>query len=1616
MSRLHLTRTAAVCITLMTAALSSHGKKVICIDADDSAFVNNHEGYERQRGLGPNDVIRMGGNLTDHLAQVANNDELVIIAHGAGEGQGFNWGDTTYIGFGAGANQMPVPPGFGNLRNVTVKFCSCWSARDPDGAGPNRSLTAKILDAMGGADKGHTISGFNNIAVVQAKYRSRGGTEAQRNAAKTCLKEDPSWMRKAPKNRPGAQENQEAAAQALVNACAGAGGAGIVIITVTEYSEPVNTIDDPPAGSGADGCSCAGPPGCGIGLQSSDDVPPGCGPLRIQRAGNTLFIDWTGNCRLQFASAIPATSWTDVTGAVSPYALVAIGNQRFFRTISADGQSCSPNVVGYVNAHFVAGRQIVANPLNQTNNFLSTILLLPDTAEGTTVILDRGVQEQFVWVAGTWMPNDPVVNPGEGFFIEPPVPVDMIWTGEVSQGLLANPLPAGLSLRSSIVPQSGLISTDLGLPIEDFDTVSLLNPSTQTFTTHTYFFGSWDPVEPVIPVGTGFYVNRSSGSALWIRNFSVGDCRSLRPPIITRQPQSLTVPAGQQAVFCVIVQGLRPFTYQWFRNGALIPGATSDTLILPNVTLADHGAVFAVQVSNADGAVTSAPATLTVGPALVLPVIHSLSSTSGVAGEIITINGTNFGTVPDDVCVVLVANNRVIGCEVTYLQDTVIKVRLPYIPLFASGVPHQLKIGRGVGIRGCPVPAYNDVQVIDLPWVWHGRTEFMVMAPVLFFPIHTVPPRAAFHSGPPNGGVLTLTLDGDWGAGVVVNLTARVLRSGAAGDINFSGVKFLAAGSRLDCANRICDLLIQTFAEQGFVVNCTAALFEGNAVITLSLPGGEPIVAGTIDVIVLPPAPVIHTVSPSLGGPGDIVTLMGTNFGTVPDDLCVVLQHASGVVWGCEVLYLEDTVLKVRLPWVPVWAAGQVKLKIVRGVGVRGCPVPAPGLVLVANPWVWIGRVEFMAMIDFTVIFRQPPRAVFHSGPPVDGALQLVIDGDWGAGRVINLSARILRAGANGVDINFSGLKFTAAGTRLECAQKICELLAQTFAARGLIISCTAALVGNNAVITIRLASGEAIVMGTIDLEVLAPGPVITSLSQVTGGAGEIIVINGLNFGAIPDDLCVVLQHPSGRVFGCEVLFVQNNVIKIRLPFIPAWAIGAVKLKVVRGFGVRGCPVPGPGLELLGNPWVWAGHAEFMAMIDFTVIFANPPPGIFHSGPPTDGVLRLTIDGDWGAGTAVTLTARILRAGAGGVDVNFSGLRFNAAGDRLQCAQRICDLLVQTFEARGLTILCNVALEGANAVITIRLPSGEAIVMGAIDLEVLAAPPIIISLSATTGGPGELITIHGANFGTVVDDLCVVLEHNGRVLGCQVIFVQDTSIVVRLPRIPIWAGGVAHQLKVGRGRGVRGCVFPMFGDIVNACMPWAWVGHPAFMAMATVTFTPIYVAAPQPVFHSGPPTNNTLTLVLDADWGAGVVVHLTARILRANAEGVDVNFDGVKFLSAGSRLQCAERICDLLRQQFAGRGQPIVCMAAMIGTNAVITVSLPGGAAMSAGAIDLVVEEAIIRLAIIPFRPHVAIIWNWGCALQCSTNATGPWHDVPNAASPFVIPVADLTRYYRVRE
>jgi hypothetical protein len=118
-------------------------------------------------------------------------------------------------------------------------------------------------------------------------------------------------------------------------------------------------------------------------------------------------------------------------------------------------------------------------------------------------------------------------------------------------------------------------------------------------------------------------------------------------PVITKQPASVTVTAGQAAAFSVTATGTAPLTYQWFMNGTA-SGTNSNTFSIAQTTTGQTGAQIHVKVTNTAGSATSNTVTLTVNsPAQTAPAITQQPTNATVtAGQSATFTVTATGTAP----------------------------------------------------------------------------------------------------------------------------------------------------------------------------------------------------------------------------------------------------------------------------------------------------------------------------------------------------------------------------------------------------------------------------------------------------------------------------------------------------------------------------------------------------------------------------------------------------------------------------------------------------------------------------------------------------------------------------------------------------------------------------------------------------------------------------------------------------------------------------------------------------------------------------------------------------------------------------------------------------------
>lgn len=113
---------------------------------------------------------------------------------------------------------------------------------------------------------------------------------------------------------------------------------------------------------------------------------------------------------------------------------------------------------------------------------------------------------------------------------------------------------------------------------------------------------------------------------------------------ITQQPQSTTVDAGTPHVSLSVTATGTGLSYQWFKDGGAIAGATANSVTFNPVQFADAGA-YSVNVTNLFGTATSNTATLDVNTK---PLIHEFTPGQTIDPQGTVTLGVDYNAFPDD--------------------------------------------------------------------------------------------------------------------------------------------------------------------------------------------------------------------------------------------------------------------------------------------------------------------------------------------------------------------------------------------------------------------------------------------------------------------------------------------------------------------------------------------------------------------------------------------------------------------------------------------------------------------------------------------------------------------------------------------------------------------------------------------------------------------------------------------------------------------------------------------------------------------------------------------------------------------------------------------------------
>jgi hypothetical protein len=203
--------------------------------------------------------------------------------------------------------------------------------------------------------------------------------------------------------------------------------------------------------------------------------------------------------------------------------------------MSSDGQVFSTNAVGYVNTVVPAhGMTLISNPLFAGENTIAELFTdaAAESARGLTVYKfipgdsPRYKIFNFDAESGTWTGDDAMTEttePGEGVFVRNPAPVSVTITfvGAILQGDLKNPIPAGLSIKSSMVPQDGTL-TELGYVPSPGDQIYQFDVKTQKYYVSTFDpeFHEFDTPLKRLHTGEAVFIRSVNGGS-WDRTFFV---------------------------------------------------------------------------------------------------------------------------------------------------------------------------------------------------------------------------------------------------------------------------------------------------------------------------------------------------------------------------------------------------------------------------------------------------------------------------------------------------------------------------------------------------------------------------------------------------------------------------------------------------------------------------------------------------------------------------------------------------------------------------------------------------------------------------------------------------------------------------------------------------------------------------------------------------------------------------------------------------------------------------------------------------------------------------------------------------------------------------------------
>ena len=276
-----------------------------------------------------------------------------------------------------------------------------------------------------------------------------------------------------------------------------------------------------------------------------------------------------------------------------------------------------------------------------------------------------------------------------------------------------------------------------GSPIAGANTATLVLPSVKATDAGTYTAGVRNASGEVL----------SSAAVLTVNPAPIA-------PVITAQPQPVTVSAGQTAQFSVTATGTAPLAYQWQRNGVNIAGATAENCSVVNAQSANAGS-YRVIISNAAGSVTSTAATLTVNPVVQPPtIVDRPAGATRTVGESVTFSISASG--PGPLSYQWYLNGIPIAGANSY-SHTIQAVALTDAGAYSAGVRNKagevMSFPAVLTVNPVPVPALTMKLESNgrLTFTWTGAAR-LTWSPTLIGPFNVVPGAVSGYQALPGTG------------------------------------------------------------------------------------------------------------------------------------------------------------------------------------------------------------------------------------------------------------------------------------------------------------------------------------------------------------------------------------------------------------------------------------------------------------------------------------------------------------------------------------------------------------------------------------------------------------------------------------------------------------------------------------------------------------------------------------------------------------------------------------------------------------------------------------------------------------------------------------------------